>query len=339
MPAVAQISVDFAVQTNITGKDGGLQTNTKAVGPLSLARYCLYNREQENFGFNNEGNNLSYDGGFLTAGDKINCKHTDLQIRQNLDIGSNIFVDNIFSRRKETADDNYTQNRASVDRTLTLGSKELEANTTSIKINSSSSSKLITLKSQLNTTENSISILSNSSSNSITINSDNVNFSDSAILKTQNINTTAWVKSMPVEVSTAILNRDYNNTVLTDNYNAINVRDLISEVTGTKPPVYWSSQTDGTTLNLQNKYDNRTIIINSATIVTVNLPSGLREGLQVSFVRAGIADVVLQAGSSVTVLTSPAQNFRKLAFTNSVATCLLANGNRYFLFGDLLPTT
>jgi hypothetical protein len=88
MPAVAQISVDFAVQTNIT--DGRTQTNTKAVGPLSLARYCLYNREMSNdsFGYydNTEGGNLSYLGGFITAGDKINCKHSDFQILKNLKI-------------------------------------------------------------------------------------------------------------------------------------------------------------------------------------------------------------------------------------------------------------
>ena len=340
MPAVAQISVDFANQNNIVGDGLSLQSSVKAISPLTLSRYCLYSREKngigENFGAF-DVQHLNYNGGFITAGDKINYKHSDLQVRGNLDLEKGVYVDSIYSRRKETSDNSYQNGRSSIDRAVKISALDSEASTSFISINSTSATKTTTLKAQQAATNNSIVLNSTSSgTNSITLESNNIDIT--GIVKSENNTSTVWVKSMPTEVATALRNRDYNNAILTNNYNSVNVRDLVSEIVGTKPPVYWNQSTDGSTLTLQNKYDNQTIIITGSTTVTVLLPSGLREGLQVSFVRAGSGDVVLtQSGS--TILSSPQNTFRKLAFTNSVATCLLASGDRYFIFGDLLPVT
>jgi hypothetical protein len=340
MPAVAQISVDFATHDNIIRNNNQLQSSVKAVSPLALSRYSLYNREigiSNRFGLNDVGN-LEYVGGFITAGDRINYKHSDFQIRQNLDVDQGIYVDKIHSRRKENGADNYQLQRSSSDRSVTISALDTESSSSFISIQRSPSSRTTTLKTQFNDTNNSIVLNSDSSgTNKISIDSSNINIT--GIVKSENDTSTVWVKSMPVIVKTALSNRDYDNAVLTGNYNSVNVRDLVSEIVGTKPPVYKSGN-----FPLENKYDNQTIIINSSTTVTVTLPAGLRHGLQVSFVRAGGGDVIL-GENGTNVRSSPVNTFRKLAFTNSVATCLLAGaegqptGNIYYLFGDLLPVT
>lgn len=331
MPVVAQISVDFANQNNIV--DGRLQTNSKAVGPLALARYCLRSREKsspsENFG-NNDQTYLTYDGGFISAGDKVNYKHSDFQVRGNVDLEKSLYVDNIYSRRKENTDALYQNERASFDRGVTISPRNSEQALNFISINSTASSKTSNIQVQHANIPNSIILTSSSAANKIDITTSNLNIT--GIVKSENQSTTMWVKSMSSEVATALAKRDYNNPILTDNYNALNVRDLVSHVVGTRPPLYINGS-----FTLLNDHDDQTIIINSAVDVIVSLPVSLREGLQTSFVRAGTGNVFLRPIAPAVALTSPEANFRKLAFTNSVATVLLASGNRYFLFGDLLP--
>jgi hypothetical protein len=341
MPAVAQISVDFATHENIIKNNGQLQSSVKAVSPLALSRYCLYNKEaglSNGYGLN-DPTLLDYTGGFITAGDRINYKDSDFQIRKNLDVEQGIYVDKIHSRRKENGTDNYQNQRSSSDRSVTISALDTESSSSFISIQTSPSSRTTTLKTQFNETNNSIVLNSDSSgTNKISIDSSNIDITGT--VRSENSASTVWVNSMPTNVKTALSNRDYDNTVLTGNYNSVNVRDLVSEIVGTKPPVYRGSGN----FSLENKYDNQTIIINSPTTVTVTLPAGLRHGLQVSFVRAGGGDVIL-GENGTNVRSSPQNTFRKLAFTNSVATCLLAGaegqptGNIYYLFGDLLPVT
>lgn len=335
MPAVAQISVDFAQRSNL--QKGTEQTNTKAVGPLLLSQYTLHNREKtgvgESFGYFDK-EYLTYDGGFITAGDKINYKHSNLQVRGDLDLEKSVFVDTIYSRRKETDSNTYQSARVAFNRGVTISSREAEVTTNFISIYSSSQSKTISLNSKFAGTANNITIYSDGNSNKIDIGSSNINIA--GIVKSEDSSSTMWVKSMESDVYNAILKRDYTNTLLTENYNSVNVRDLINYTKKTRPPIYWNDNKD---ITLINEYDEQTIIINTTTDISVILPTGLFEGLQVSFVGAGNGKVTFVAGTGSNILTSPNSNFRRLAFTNSVATCLLASGNRYFLFGDLLPAS
>ena len=218
MPAVAQISVDFASQNNIIGDGLNLQSTTKTINPLTLSRYCLYSREKngigENFGAF-DVLHLNYNGGFITAGDKINYKHSDLQVRGDLDLEKSVYVDNIFSRRKETSDNSYQTGRTSIDRTVKISALDTEANTSFISIQTSSSSKTTTLKTQHAAINNSIVLLSTSSgTNSIALDSSNINIT--GIVKSENNASTVWVKSLtgPEQLTT-------------DNYNAINVKDFV----------------------------------------------------------------------------------------------------------------
>lgn len=332
MPAVAQISVDFANLNNLrSGVAGSIQVNTKAVGPLTLTQYCLRSLEKanENFGLN-DANHLTYDGGFLTAGDKINYKHSDLKIRENLDVDKGIYVDAIYSRRKGKSADNYQVERLDFDRGITLSPRQAELTTNFVELKSTSTSKSTKLQVQQNSIINSITLESSNSVNSINLETSNFNIT--GIVSTENNASTLWAKSMPETVYSALTAKDFNNPILTNNYNVLNIRDLVSHVVGTKPPIYINGS-----FTLLNDYDNQTIIIDSGSNITVTLPAGLREGLQVSFVRGGTGNVTLTPGVGATVSTSPESNFRRLAFPNSVATCLLSKNNRYFIFGDLLP--
>ena len=93
MPAVAQISINFGTILDVQNENwkpeegGGLQTQIKSVNPLTLAQYCLYNNEKGptvTYGLD-DPEYLSYEGGFISAGDKVNVKHAgDLTIRQRL---------------------------------------------------------------------------------------------------------------------------------------------------------------------------------------------------------------------------------------------------------------
>lgn len=119
MPAVAQISVNFASLTQTRGSANARPTSVRATTPLSVSQYLLFNREENSVDHLNNPVYLNYDGGFITAGNKVNVKHNDLQIRTNLDIGNSIYADNIFSRRFDSGD-NYKITRPGNTRSVTI---------------------------------------------------------------------------------------------------------------------------------------------------------------------------------------------------------------------------
>ena len=107
MPAVAQISINFATILDLQNEvwnpaeGGGTQTQIKSVNPLSVAQYCLHNKIKgpaENYGHDSP-EYLSYEGGFISAGDKVNVKYgADLTINQSLNVDTNINVGSPASR-------------------------------------------------------------------------------------------------------------------------------------------------------------------------------------------------------------------------------------------------
>lgn len=122
MPAVAQINVNFANRLEFTTSipDTGV-TTVKSISPYTLLQYLMYNRENEDqmpppptdiF--------LAYEGGYISAGDKINVKHSNFQIRQNLDIEKNIYTEFIYSRRKGDTDTTYQLERSTASRAITI---------------------------------------------------------------------------------------------------------------------------------------------------------------------------------------------------------------------------
>ena len=149
MPAVAQISVNFAQLSQIRSNASTVPTNVRVVSPRTLTQYLLSNREQgENA--NSAGNSnaayLNYQGGFISAGNKVNVKHdSDLQLRQNLDVEQSVFADNIYARRKGNATETYQDNRTDTVRSITLAPFVSDLSTNSISITTSPGSKNIGL--------------------------------------------------------------------------------------------------------------------------------------------------------------------------------------------------
>lgn len=146
MPAVAQISVDFASRGNIISSPTLLPSNVKSISPITLTGYLLYNRELP---LDNNGiftpSNLSYTGGFITAGNRINVKHNDLQLLQNLDIGEGIYTDFIYSRRRDKGE-TYQLTRPGTSRSISLAPYNEGVNLTNyIKLESAGASKSISL--------------------------------------------------------------------------------------------------------------------------------------------------------------------------------------------------
>jgi hypothetical protein len=128
MPAVAQISVDFSRRSEIISSPTLPPTNVKSVNPLTLTQYLLYNRELplDNNGIN-VPSNLSYTGGFITAGDRINVKHNDLQLRQNLEVGKYVQTEFVFSRTREN-NDSYLTLRQNNTRAVTIAPRVEDIN-------------------------------------------------------------------------------------------------------------------------------------------------------------------------------------------------------------------
>jgi hypothetical protein len=143
MPVVAQINVNFSnleeIQNLSRSQRGFVQIQDKSVHPYNLARYCLYNREQENFGFD-DATLIAYEGGFLTAGSRLNVKHSDLYVRENLDVGKNLYSEFIYSRRKKIGNDDYQDNRNLLPRSITISPNESEILNNFIKIDTNSTS-------------------------------------------------------------------------------------------------------------------------------------------------------------------------------------------------------
>lgn len=159
MPAVAQINVNFANRQEFTEliPDSGV-TSVKSVSPYTLLQYLLYDRESDDIDDRIKGPDntdfYTYRGGVITAGDKINVKHSDFQITTNtdkptlpggnLDIEESIFVDTIFSRRKEKGV-NYKSNRASQNRSVTISPRTNTTSSNFFKIETISNNRNISL--------------------------------------------------------------------------------------------------------------------------------------------------------------------------------------------------
>lgn len=172
MPAVAQISVDFARTSEVQNTAGtDLPTTVKSVSPRTLQQYMLYNRELqadgENFGIL-DPKNLSYLGGFLTAGDKINVKHNDLQLRENLEVGKEVRAEFIVSRNKEN-NDLYENVRDLNTRAVTISPRTADLTNTYVKIATDPNLRSITLYTLRATTESSLRIANSSSDTSISL--------------------------------------------------------------------------------------------------------------------------------------------------------------------------
>jgi hypothetical protein len=91
----ATLSINYATIFDVQNTQdvigvGGADISQKddiAVCPSVLAQYFLYNRTTESRGSNfgiNRPEYLNYPGGFITTGDKVNTKHSDLHVEKNL---------------------------------------------------------------------------------------------------------------------------------------------------------------------------------------------------------------------------------------------------------------
>ena len=175
MPAVAQISVNFAQLSQIRSNDKTAPTNVRVVSPRTLTQYLLSNREQgENA--NSAGNSdtayLNYQGGFISAGNKVNVKHdSDLQLRQNLDVEQRVFADSIFARRKGNTAETYKDSRSSSDlRSITLAPYETDLTANIISITTTPSTKNISLFMNFgNQGENSITLNNTNSDKTLNV--------------------------------------------------------------------------------------------------------------------------------------------------------------------------
>lgn len=169
MPAVAQISVNFAQLSQIVSNPSTLPTNVRLVSPRTLTQYLLTNREQPDTNYLSDPIYLNYLGGFLTAGNRVNVKHdSDLQLRQNLDVERSLFVDSIYARRKGNTSDTYQSNRTDTTRSITLAPFTTDLTTPTsrnfISITSTAGSKNISLSMNFGSQgENSI-VLNNTTS-------------------------------------------------------------------------------------------------------------------------------------------------------------------------------
>lgn len=87
----------------------------------------------------------------------------------------------------------------------------------------------------------------------------------------------------------------------------------------------------------QDDHDKTILADHATTTINIQLPSGLNAGTQVSVIRVGAAAVQFAAvGSPLpTVLSTPNNDFKKLAFTNSAASAYWT-GTSWYLVGDLL---
>jgi hypothetical protein len=203
MPAVAQINVVFANRQEFTEliPAAGI-TSVKSINPYTLLQYLLYDRESETEDTRIKGpvdEFYTYKGGVITAGDKINVKHSDFQITVNtdkptlpggnLDVENSIYVDSIYSRRKETGE-NYKLNRASTNRSVTISPRTDTATNNFFKIESAGTSKnisLFTLNNSSPALRNRIEIATTGASRNIILETDVLSISGNDTFHTGNI--------------------------------------------------------------------------------------------------------------------------------------------------------
>jgi hypothetical protein len=87
----------------------------------------------------------------------------------------------------------------------------------------------------------------------------------------------------------------------------------------------------------QDDHDKTILADHATTTINIQLPTGLKAGTQVSVIRVGAATVQFAAAGSPlpTILSTPNNDFKKLAFTNSAASAYWT-GTSWYLVGDLL---
>lgn len=224
MPAVAQISVDFGNRGTITNPGtNSLPSSTKVINPLTLAQYLLYNRELtdagENFGLLSSSN-LKYEGGFITAGDRINVKHdSDLQLRQSLEVGQYVQTEYIVSRTKENTE-SYESIRQNNNRTVTISPRKEDIANNYFSINTSTASRSVKIYTLRDGIESSLTIDNKGlTSNNLNIKTTTLNAEATNINISGNTNI---INNLNVTGVTSLTN--YLNFNTTDNSNSNNRR-------------------------------------------------------------------------------------------------------------------
>lgn len=160
MPAVAQINVNFANRQEFTESipSGAGVTSVKSISPYTLLQYLLYDRESidedQRIKSPVDIEFYTYKGGVITAGDKINVKHSDFQITTNtdkpslpggnLDVENSIYVDSIYARRKGKGD-SYRGDRGDLNRSVIISPRTDTATNNFFKIESAGTSRNISL--------------------------------------------------------------------------------------------------------------------------------------------------------------------------------------------------
>ena len=200
MPAVAQISVNFASRQQIVNDSplGGEQTNypsnITSVPPYALTQYLLFNREEIDNGIR-DPKNLNYAGGFITADNRINVKHDTLQVLSGVDIENGLYTEFIHSRRKDTGD-NYQNFLTSLVRSITLSPNPVDKTSNYIKIDTVPGSRIFSVYSNLGSAGTNSFIMNNNGiiktidllTNTNNISADTVNiYGDVNMSKTLNV--------------------------------------------------------------------------------------------------------------------------------------------------------
>jgi hypothetical protein len=86
----------------------------------------------------------------------------------------------------------------------------------------------------------------------------------------------------------------------------------------------------------QDDHDKTILADHATTTINIQLPTGLKAGTQVSVIRLGAGVVQFAQGTGTpTILSTPNNDFKKLAFTNSAASAYWT-GTSWYLVGDLL---
>jgi hypothetical protein len=87
----------------------------------------------------------------------------------------------------------------------------------------------------------------------------------------------------------------------------------------------------------QDDHDKTILADHATTTIDIQLPTGLKAGTQVSVIRVGAANVqfVKAITTQPDLLSTPNNDFKKLAFTNSAASAYWT-GTSWYLVGDLL---
>jgi hypothetical protein len=83
--------------------------------------------------------------------------------------------------------------------------------------------------------------------------------------------------------------------------------------------------------------DHHGRVFNITSACTITLPVDCAEGTSINVIRNTASAVEFVAGTSASIVSTPNNTFRKLAFQNSVATAYKLPDNVWLLAGDLLP--